>query len=172
MKLRRDFDGETIAAASAALLLVIMSLTNWFGADLGRDSLPFGRDLGSADAWTALPWIRWVLLFTIVVAFGAAVMKAADKRADTPVELPVIVTWCGGISTLLILVRIAFPPEWADAPEGLEVSITREFGVFLGLLAAAGIAYGGWRAMTSERRPRKQAGRDRPRRAVKRPRSV
>ena len=47
----------------------------------------------------------------------------------------------GYLTTLLVLYRLIDPPV-----EGLD----RAYGVFLGLIASAGIAYGGWRAMEEE----------------------
>ena len=52
----------------------------------------------------------------------------------------------GGLSTLLILFRILVPPELGSLG-GVAVNATLELGVFLGLVAAFGIAYGGYRAM-------------------------
>ena len=37
-----------------------------------------------------------------------------------------------------------------DIPVGLRLDVSRKIGVFLGLIAAVGIAYGGWRAMQEE----------------------
>ncbi|HET7573726.1 MAG TPA: hypothetical protein VFJ99_01285, partial [Solirubrobacterales bacterium] len=52
----------------------------------------------------------------------------------------------GGISALLILYRVISPPDGGF--EGVDVSPA--LGIFLALLAAIGIAYGGYRAMQEE----------------------
>jgi hypothetical protein len=50
----------------------------------------------------------------------------------------------GGLAVLLVLFRlIDLPTPDLDA-EGVDFS--RKFGIFLALIAAAGVAYGGWRA--------------------------
>ena len=50
---------------------------------------------------------------------------------------------------LLILFRIVDPPSFGSFG-GVSVDGTVEFGIFLGLIAAAGIAYGGYMAMKEE----------------------
>jgi hypothetical protein len=54
--------------------------------------------------------------------------------------LSTVVTVAGALSTLLVLYRILDPPADAD----------RKFGVFLGLILAAVLTYGGWLAMQEE----------------------
>jgi hypothetical protein len=50
---------------------------------------------------------------------------------------------------VLILFRIISPPDFGvgDLGDLAGVDVGREIGVFLGLIAAAGIAYGGYEAM-------------------------
>ncbi len=61
----------------------------------------------------------------------------------------VAVTVLGGLSTLLVLFRIIDPPSFGSFG-GVSVDGTLEIGIFLGLITAAGIAYGGYRAMQEE----------------------
>ena len=53
----------------------------------------------------------------------------------------------GILSVLLIIYRIISPP---DGGAGDLIDISRGIGVYLGLIAAIGIAYGGWTAMQEE----------------------
>ncbi len=86
-------------------------------------------------------------------------MSATQATVDLPVALSAIVTLLGVISVILILFRIISPPEFdipgtvdigfGEADEGAET--TRKFGAFLGLLAAIGVAAGGWLAMQDDR---------------------
>ena len=50
---------------------------------------------------------------------------------------------------LLILFRIVDPPTFGSFG-GVSVEATRNIGIFLGLIAAGGIAYGGYSAMREE----------------------
>jgi hypothetical protein len=143
--------GEKIAAISAALLFVIMILFTWFSVDFGSDNLGLtgGIDTG-ANAWQAFGFIDIILFVTILVAIGGAVITANASSVNTPVAISAITCGLGILSVLLILFRIVDPPGSGDIPDGFDIGISRGIGVFLGLIAAGGIAYGGWRAMEEE----------------------
>ena len=155
MDTNRLNQGEMIAAVSAAVLLLIMFAFSWFGlgGDLADQASDAGFDTG-ANAWESFSIIDIVLLITILVAVGGAVMTANAQNVDTPVAISAITAALGIISVLLILFRLISPPDLInsvfDEAEGADVDISRKIGAFLGLIAAAGIAYGGWRAMQTE----------------------
>jgi magnesium-transporting ATPase (P-type) len=143
--------GETIAAAAGLALFIIMFIFKWFGVDFGSDSLGLGSAVdASANAWNSMEWIRWILLITALVAIGGALMTANAQSVNTPVAISAITCGLGILSVILILFRIIDPPSSGDIPDGFDISISRKIGVFLGLIAAGGIAYGGWRAMEEE----------------------
>ena len=81
------------------------------------------------------------MLLTIIAAIALAAMTAMGSQVNMPVAMSAIVAGLGILTTLLVLYRLIDPPA-----EGLD----RSYGVFLGLIASAGIAYGGWRAMEEE----------------------
>lgn len=137
--------GEMIAAISAVALFLIMFIFTWFSLDVPGVSLS-GIDTG-ANAWQAFGFIDIVLFVTIVVAIGGAIITANATAIDTPVAISSITTGLGILSVLLILFRILSPP---DGGAGDLVDVSRGIGVYLGLIAAAGIAYGGWAAMKEE----------------------
>ncbi|MGH2953638.1 MAG: hypothetical protein ACRDK9_06400 [Solirubrobacterales bacterium] len=137
--------GELIAGVAAVALFIIMFLP-WFGFDVGGGDV--AEDLGiataevSADfnAWESFDFIDLVLLLTVIVAVGLAVATALSQTVSLPVAASALTAGLGILSTLLILYRIIDPPGDTD----------REFWVFVGLVAAAAIAYGGWRSMQEE----------------------
>jgi len=145
--------GEIIAAVSAVILLLVMFIFDWFSIDLGDDPLigaaVAGADTG-ANAWVAFSFIDIVLFVTILVAIGFAVMAANAQSHNLPVAGSALVAAFGILSVLLILFRIISPPGAGDIPDGLDISVARDIGVFLGLLAAGGIAYGGYLGMQEE----------------------
>jgi hypothetical protein len=51
---------------------------------------------------------------------------------------------------VLIVISIISPPDFGVELEGTGIDQTRKIGVWLGLIAAIGVAYGGWRAMQEE----------------------
>jgi hypothetical protein len=141
--------GEKLSAVSALLLFVFMFF-DWFGVEVS--GVPgFGGDVSGAggSAWDALDVIPIFLMLAIVAAIGVAVIRLTDADLEPPISLNAIVSALGILAVLLILYRIIDPPGGGDYG-GVSVDTTLKFGIFLGLLAAAGIAYGGYSAMREE----------------------
>jgi hypothetical protein len=149
MDLDRLNTGEKIAGVSAILLFIFMFF-DWFGVEVSGVG-GFGGTVPGAggSAWDALDFIPIVLIVTIVVALISVGLRFSDSEYEPPVSLNVAVTVLGALSTLLVLFRIIDPPSFGSFG-GVSVDATLDFGIFLGLIAAAGIAYGGYRGMQEE----------------------
>ncbi len=141
--------GEKIAGVSAVLLFIVMFF-DWFGVEVS-DSNGFSGTVPGAggSAWDALDFIPIVLVITIVVALVNVFLRLSDSDFEPPVSMNVAVTVLGGLSVLLVLFRIVDPPGFGSFG-GVSVDATLEFGIFLGLITAAGIAFGGYKAMQEE----------------------
>jgi hypothetical protein len=137
--------GERIAAAAAVLLLVDLFL-KWYGIDIGEALGDIASTAGvqtSFSAWEIFEFTD-VLLFVIVVVILALVgLNAAGRGLVLPVSRSAIIAALGAIATLWVLWRLINEP----GPNGL---VDIKIGGYLGLLFAAGIAFGGWRAMQEE----------------------
>ena len=131
--------GDQIAAASGVVLLIALFLP-WYGVDVNLGGIATGS--ASASAWEALGFIDILLFLVAVVAIGVPVAKATGSLPDD-VPGPLLVLVAGGVGVLLVLFRIVDLPT-PDLGGGVDFS--RKFGIFLGLLATVGVAYGGWRA--------------------------
>lgn len=141
--------GEKISAVSAILLFIFMFF-DWFGVKVSGVAGFSGNIAGSGgNAWDAMDVIPIFLMLAIVVAVGVAVVRLTDADLEPPVSLNAIVAGLGGLAVLLILYRIISPPDFGSFG-GVSVEATLKFSIFLGLLAAAGIAYGGYSAMREE----------------------
>jgi hypothetical protein len=141
--------GEKVAGVSAILLFVFMFF-DWFGVEVSGSNGFSGTVPGAGgSAWDALDFIPIVLVVTIVVALVNVFLRLSDSTYEPPVSMNVAVAVLGGLSTLLILFRIIDPPGFGSFG-GVSVDATLEFGIFLGLLAAAGIAFGGYRGMQED----------------------
>jgi uncharacterized membrane protein YhaH (DUF805 family) len=134
--------GEKIAGVSAVLLFIFMFF-DWFSVSVSNGL--FGA-AASGNAWDWLDVIPIILLIAIVAAVGVAVIRLADAVFEPAISMNAVVAVLGAISFLLILYRIVSPPDSGFS----EVDVSPAFGIFLGLIAAAGIAYGGYRAMQEE----------------------
>jgi hypothetical protein len=141
--------GEKIAGVSAVLLFVFMFF-DWFGVEISGEggTVSFGSGAGGS-AWDALDFIPIVLVIAIVAALINVFLRLSDSDYEPPISMNVAVAVLGGISTLLVLFRIVDPPGFGTFG-GVSVDATLELGIFLGLIAAAGIAYGGYRGMQEE----------------------
>jgi len=150
MELDKLSTGERIAAVSGILLFIFMFF-DWFGAEVSGVTGFSGSVPGEgASAWDALDVIPIFLMLAIVVAIGVAIVRLTDADLEPPVSMNAIVAVLGALAVLLILYRIVDPPSGGGDFGGVEVDITLKFGIFLSLLAAIGIAYGGYSAMREE----------------------
>lgn len=140
--------GEKIAGVSGVLLFIFMFF-DWFSVDVSAGG-GFVGGLGSGNAWDWLDVIPIILLIAIVAAVGVAVVRLTDADFEPAISMNSVVAILGGISVLLILYRIIDTPGDSGSSGGVSVDVSPAFGIFLGLIAAAGIAYGGYRAMQEE----------------------
>lgn len=136
--------GERIAAVSGIALFIFM-LFAWFGIPSQfEQAVQIAEQFGgqdvdtTANAWQSFDFIDIILFITVVAAVGAALLRVTGSQIEVPAS--VIVAGLGGLSTLLVLYRVINPPDDAS----------RKIGLFLGLIAAAGVAIGGWLAMQEE----------------------
>ncbi len=142
MDVNRLSTGEKIAGVSAVLLFIFMFF-DWFTASASNGL--FSVSVGGS-AWDAMEVIPIILLIAIVAAVGVAVVRLTDAVFEPAISMNAIVAVLGAISFLLILYRIISPPDSGIS----EIDVSPAVGAFLGLIAAAGITYGGYRAMQEE----------------------
>lgn len=134
MDIDRLGTGERIAAASAVLLLIIALFVEWFSFG------PFG-----AEGFEAAGTFRdLIMLLTILGGVAIAVMVGMSRSVNSPVAPTAIVAGIAILNTILILIWVIDPPGSGG------FSADRSIGLWLGLLASAGVAYGAWRAMEEE----------------------
>src|SRR5215210_967337 len=129
--------GDMIAGVGGIVLLIALFLP-WYGVSV--DVAGFSAS-ESGNGWEALGFID-ILLFLIALATIAVV--AARAAARLPAEVPgaVVLLGLGSLAVLLVLFRIVDIPV-DDVPDGVDVS--RRLGVFIALIGAGAVAYGGWR---------------------------
>jgi hypothetical protein len=136
--------GEMVAGASAVALFIFMFFP-WYGASANIGNIASGSV--NASAWQAFSFIDILLFLVVVVAVGLTVARAMGSMpAGLPAPPGLIVVGAGAFAVLLILFRLISTPG-PDSTFGVEVDISRKIGIFLGLIAAGGITFGGWTAM-------------------------
>jgi hypothetical protein len=148
MGLSRLSNGERIMAVSAILLFVFMFF-DWFGL---KDAGELRLFSVGHNAWEALDYIPIILGITIFAALRVVALRVTAIRKP-PVPANMLVAILGTLSTMLIVYRIADPPNFGSFQEAwgtITIEGTVQFPIFLALLAAAGIAVGGFLAMRGE----------------------
>jgi hypothetical protein len=145
MELKRVRLGEWIAGASAVALLGFMFL-GWFGAEPkeARDAVVSGK--AEQTAWEAFGVLDIVLALTAAMGIALVVVTATQRTPALPIAFVSVTALVALVATVWLAIRAAAPP----APEGSNLETTRETGLWLGLLACAGIAAGALAGMRDE----------------------
>ena len=134
--------GEMVAGVSAVALLIFMFLP-WFG--VSTDVPGFAASV-NANAWEALSLIDIILFLVILVTLALVGARATGNLpANLPAPAGLIIAVAGAIALVLILIRIISIPGPDVDIQGVEFG--RKIGIFLGLIAAGGITFGGYTAM-------------------------
>jgi hypothetical protein len=150
VKPRRLRSGETLAALAAIALAGLLAL-DWFFL-----STPDARIGAHESGIRALGWpIEVLLILTILSALALAFLTVTNRAPGVPVMLSVVTTCLGVIATIAIAVRLVAQPGLGVEAGNADVEI--ELPAWLGLIAAAGIALGGWRTMADERTHTKES---------------
>jgi hypothetical protein len=143
--------GAAIAGVSGVLLFIFMFF-GWYGApdfvDEAVEQLgQIGIDTSAAEesttlnAWESFDFTDLILLIAVLVSVGLAVMTLTGASASLPVAGSALTCGIGALAFVFVLYRTLDPP-FDDAE--------REIGLWLGLLATAGIAVGGYLGMQEE----------------------
>jgi hypothetical protein len=129
--------GELISAAGALVLLVTMFALAWYGVDgiPGRSGSRTGI-VGSENGWQGLTGVRWLILLTVLVAFGALAMRAYRPPRQTVAALRLALLVLGCATAVALIVRVLI-----DLPSPDRV-VDQKLGALLGMIAGLGIAYG------------------------------
>jgi hypothetical protein len=149
--------GELIAGLAGVALFVIIFAFKWYG--IKADLLDETVEGLTRNAFQAFTVIDLVLLLTALAAIALPLWSALGRPATGPIRPGLIVAALGGLAFVLIAFRlisppdleIALPPETgggsirvSDVPDPNPYEVTRKVGPWLGLVAAALIAYGGY----------------------------
>ena len=143
MDVNRLSQGQMVAAVSA-ILLFIFSFLPWFGVSGGI--LSGGGVVAESknfSLWEIENPLDIFLLIVIMVALLPALMTLAGGDADGGGLAGMATALLGGIGTLMIFYQL-FDHDFFG------VGFSTKIGFWLGLLACAGIAVGGYLSMQDE----------------------
>lgn len=126
-------------AAASAVLLFIFTFLPWLGAE-GVDSINLWKSSNSLDIY---------ILLLMLIVVGPALMAATGGGRDLPFAGAAATFLLGVIAVILVFFFLIDPfPSYGveDGGEGPDTKI----GVWLSLLAAIGVAVGGYLALQDE----------------------
>jgi hypothetical protein len=130
--------GDMIAGVGGVVLLISLFLP-WYGVSV--DVAGFSAS-ETATGWEVLGFIDILLFLIAVAAIAIVAARAAGALADD-LPAPVILLALGALALLLVLYRIIDIPTDGDVPA--QVDLSRKVGIFIALIGAAAVGYGGWR---------------------------
>jgi hypothetical protein len=135
-----------IVVVGAIALAVFMFFFNWYGGSV--TGLPHGARLTGATlsttGWQTFTVSRWVWLLTIIVALGSVIALVNGYEDDGRLPLSVLVAGLGALASALIVIRIVHHPGPSASSGALHVSYGIKIGIWLGLIAALAITFGGY----------------------------
>jgi hypothetical protein len=141
---------DRIIGVSAVLFFVFLFFFKWYGVSTNVSSLG-GLNLNyTKSGWSVFTNSRWIWLITIIVALIAVARASGALNFQSPVQMSVLVTGLGALSTITILYRIIHHPTASASFGTYHASVGIKLGIWLGLIAALAITYGGYLAMQNE----------------------
>jgi hypothetical protein len=138
---------EVIAGASALVLLVVMFLP-WYDLEYTSSFLDLVVVNAGRNGWQALDLIALFVALAIAAALAVVGLRVLGSPWKPLIAPGAAVAVLGGLATLLVLFRILVPPSLGL--EELSFDVTPGLPAFIGLAAAFGVAFGGYRAMGQE----------------------
>lgn len=138
--------GELISAACAVALLVLMFASAWYGVD----GIPGAMSTSSAaayaeDAWHGLSVLRWLMLLTVLAAFGAVAIHAGKPSRVTVARVRLALLALSTLTAAAVIFRVLLVMPSSDRV------VDQKLGAVLGLIAALGIAFGSYEAIREQR---------------------
>ncbi|HWF53500.1 MAG TPA: hypothetical protein VG223_02675 [Solirubrobacteraceae bacterium] len=137
--------GELLSAVSALALFVVMFVMKWYGVVALPHSADRSGIQSATSAWNELADIRWLMLLTVLVAFGSVVIHISQRSHGSQTDTSRVVTAVAGVTAALVFYRVLI-----DLPSPTSV-VDAKLGAYLGLLAVVGVALGGYESMRAQR---------------------
>jgi hypothetical protein len=143
---------DRIVGGGGVAFFIFLFFFKWYGVSSNLNSVA-GINVGGSfswNGWHAFTNSRWIWLLAIIVAIGSVVLAATQRKLELPIQPGVLVAGLGALSTVLIFYRIVHHPTGSASVGSFHASVGIKIGIWLGLLAAAAVTYGGYLKMQEE----------------------
>jgi len=130
MELKDRVQPSDWVAGIGGLILLISVFLEWYKVDLGG----YGVLWSGGVSGTTATKLTYLIILLALISIAVVVLRVAEVDLDAiPVPMSVVVMACGGISLLIVILRILIKQS------GLGVS----YGIFVSLIAGAAVLVGG-----------------------------
>jgi hypothetical protein len=136
----------------AATLLIVFTFFQWYGRPhSGPNQLLIDYWLlGGGTAWQSLAVVPLLVVLTAaIVALGVSLLRLGGSRWRPAIRLGAFMLFFGVLAVIVILAGINWPPE-TQPIQRVPIEQSAEAGIYLALVAALGIIFGGWLTMRAE----------------------
>lgn len=130
--------GDKLVAGGGLALLVLSFLKPWATVSVEGFDVPGAS--ADAGAWDFGILLKGALILAILYA-GIVIAKAAG--VDLPAMPPVAHVGLGGAVLVLLLIQVLIGPP-SDGAELFGVDVSRGLMLFIAIIPAAAVAYGGY----------------------------
>ena len=150
--------GDIVAAVSGVVLFFSLFF-HWYSVSVKASFGGFSsgtQNVAAGSAWEVFSFFDILLAAIAIAAVAVAVARMANAfPKGIPATPGLVLLGIGGLAVLVVIFRLLVVPD-GDVPDinGVDVSFNRSFGIFLGLLASAGVAVGGFMDWGEEGRPK------------------
>jgi hypothetical protein len=141
--------GERIVMICSAALVVLSFVPLWASIEV-EAGLGFEGVSENGNAWDAYGFIVKLGIILAVVALGISIARLVGASFTLP---PLTYVGLGAASFVLLLIGVLTGPEDAGLgafAEAAGIDISRGLLLFVGVVLAAGIAFGGYLHMQAE----------------------
>jgi hypothetical protein len=152
MDLSKVKGGQLIAAIGGLALLISLLFLDWYGVE-GSIDIGFGNfDISAGasaefNAWDGQGFLgtlaNLVVLAAGIAAVGLAVLTATSRTVALPIAASALTAALGIGAVVMVIGRMLFQPGQGEF-------VDLKFGIYLALIAAVVVAYGGWQSMQEE----------------------
>jgi hypothetical protein len=144
---------DRIIGIGAIAFFIFLFFFKWYGVS-SSTSIGGVNYSDSANGWHTFTNSRWIWIITIIVALAVVAISAGALKFKSPVQPGVLVAGLGALSAILIIYRIIDHPSAGTsgtiAGVHYSASVGIKIGIWLGLIAALALTYGGYLAMQDE----------------------
>jgi hypothetical protein len=152
MDLSKVRGGQLIAAIGGVVLLFTLLFLDWYGVE-GSIDIGFGDfDISAGasagfQAWDGQGFLgtlaNLVVLAAGITAVGLAVLTATSRTVALPIAASALTAFLGIAAVVMVGGRMLFQPGQGEV-------VDLKFGIYLALISAVVVAYGGWQSMQEE----------------------